>query len=70
MDTNLLNAGEEEEQLPETYMIFITKTDIWGQNIPVYFIERMNLQTGNKFGDDAHIVYVNGHIEEMILLVN
>jgi len=60
MDANLLKAGQEEEEHPETYMIFITKKDKWGHNMPVYFIERMNLQTGKKFGDDAHIVYVNG----------
>ena len=33
---------------------------MWRRNLPIYFIERMNLQTGYKFGDDAHIVYVNG----------
>ncbi|MBE5956885.1 MAG: hypothetical protein E7253_10585 [Lachnospiraceae bacterium] len=64
LDANLLEAGMEENNLTETYIIFITRTDMWGHNLPVYYIERVNLQTGDMFHDQAHIVYVNGSYQE------
>ena len=52
--------GQDFEDLPITYTIFITENDIFGQDIPIYAIERMNMQTGQPFDDGEHILYVNG----------
>lgn len=60
MDANILLAGDDTEQLPETYVIFITEKDVIGRNEPIYHIERMISETGECFGDDSHIIYVNG----------
>lgn len=60
MDIENLNAGQEFEELPDTYTIFITEEDFFGRNEAIYPIERMNLVTGNPFDDGEHIVYVNG----------
>lgn len=60
MDIENLDAGQEFEELPDTYMIFITKKDFYGKGVPVYQIERMNLMTGELFADGEHILYVNG----------
>ena len=46
--------------MPDTYTIFITERDFYGKGEPVYVIERVNLTTGNEFGDGEHILYVNG----------
>lgn len=59
-DIENLNAGQEFEELPDTYTIFITEEDFFGRNEAIYPIERMNLVTGNPFDDGEHIVYVNG----------
>ena len=60
IDTNSLLAGAEFEELPETYVIFITENDVMGVNQPIYHIERVVKETGIAFGDEAHIIYVNG----------
>lgn len=60
MDIENLNAGQEFNELPNTYTIFITEKDFYGKDEPIYHIERINQETGEPFGDGEHIFYVNG----------
>ena len=60
MDIENLNAGQEFEELPDTYTIFITEKDFYGKGEALYPIERINLSTGEAFNDGEHILYVNG----------
>ena len=63
MDVDYLKAGQEFEELPDTYTIFITEKDVFGENEPIYMIDRINLMTGKPFNDGEHIIYVNGAYE-------
>lgn len=60
LDIENLNAGQEFEELPDTYIIFIVDEDVYGKGEPLYPIERINLVTGMPFEDGEHILYVNG----------
>ena len=60
MDANLLKKGEDFDQLPETWVIFITENDVMAKGLPLYPVERCFLGTGEKFEDGSHILYVNG----------
>ena len=60
LDIENLDAGQEFDELPDTYTIFITEKDFYGMGEPLYVIERMNLTTRKGFGDGEHILYVNG----------
>lgn len=60
IDTNILLSGDDAENLPENFVIFITEQDVIGGNKPVYHIDRTIRETGNLFGDGSHILYVNG----------
>jgi len=60
LDIENLDAGQDFDQLPDTYTIFITEKDFYGLGKPVYRIERMNLDTGKPFADGEYILYVNG----------
>lgn len=60
LDIENLNAGQEFKELPDTYTIFILEKDFYRKGEPLYPIERVNLVTGNLFGDGEHILYVNG----------
>ena len=60
MDANLLKKSEDFDQLPETWVIFITENDVMGKGRPLYPVERCFLGTGEKFEDGSHILYVNG----------
>ena len=60
IDVNTLAKGEDYDSLPESYVIFITETDVIGRNIPLYHVNRVIAETGKPFEDGAHIIYVNG----------
>ena len=60
LDSNSIKSGDSTENLPETYVIFITENDVIGSNEPIYHVDRIVKETGKPFGDEAHIVYVNG----------
>ena len=64
MDANALKKGEPVKNLPETYVIFITENDVLGEDKPIYHIDRRVLQTGEEFGDQAHIIYANASCQE------
>ena len=50
--------------LNESYVIFITENDVLGKSLPIYHIERTATETGEPFGDEEHIVYVNSQIKD------
>ncbi len=60
LDSSNLLSNDSAEQLTETYIIFVTDTDVFGQGSPLYHIDRVIAETGRPFGDESHIVYVNG----------
>jgi len=62
LDAHILKPGEETEDIPDSYVIFITENDVMKGNQPVYPVERY-ITIGEKqvlFGDGSHIIYVNG----------
>ena len=59
LDMNLLNPGDLFDNLPETYVIFITKNDVLGYNQPISHIQRRIKETEDIFQDRQHILYVN-----------
>ena len=63
MDVDNLKEKQKFDALPNTYVIFITENDFFGKGKAVYPIERMNLATGEPFGDGEHILYINGAYE-------
>ena len=62
MDVDVIEPGDSFENLPETYVIFITENDVLKRNMPIYHIDRVIRETGELFEDDTHIIYVNNEI--------
>ena len=60
MDARELAKGEDFSKLPETWVIFITENDIYGEGFPLYHVERIIEELQRSFDDGAHILYVNG----------
>lgn len=60
MDTRMLKAQQEFREIHDSYVIFITASDVLGAGCPIYHIDRMIEETGAYFGDGSHIIYVNG----------
>lgn len=59
MDMNTLNPGQDFDQLPESYVIFITRDDTLGYGLPIYHINRKIEELSESFQDEAYIIYVN-----------
>ena len=60
MDANALKSGEDFGKLRDTYVIFITETDVMKRGQGMYVFDRMDRTSGLDFGDGAHVVYANG----------
>lgn len=64
IDSDILPAGVEVENLAETYVIFITETDVIGKDKPIYHIDRYIREAGEFFDDGSHILYVNASFQD------
>ena len=61
IDRDLLEKGMDFDDLPESYVIFITEDDKYGCGEPLYHIERTIEEKEHVLFDDGlHILYVNG----------
>ncbi len=60
MDVEFLSARQDFDELPITYVIFITENDVRGKGFPIYPIERMDMVSGEPFDDGEHIIFING----------
>ena len=63
LDMNTLNPGQSVKELPESYIIFITREDVMKEGLPIYHIQRNVNNTSRTFGDGSHILYVNSQIQ-------
>ncbi len=64
VDMNTLEAGQKFEELPDSYVIFITRGDALGYGLPVSRIERTIGGIGEEFEDGSHIIYVNAAMQD------
>ena len=60
MDANALDSGEDFGKLRDTYVIFITETDVMKRGQEVYVYDRTERASGDILNDGTHIIYVNG----------
>ena len=62
LDAHILKSGDDTEDIPDSYVIFITENDVMGKNQAIYHIQRyVETNEGKElFGDGSHILYVNG----------
>ncbi len=62
LDAHILKPGDDTEDIPDSYVIFITENDVMKGNQPLYPVERYITIGENKvlFGDGSHILNVNG----------
>ena len=66
IDRDLLGKGKDFDELPESFVIFITENDKYARGVPIYHIERRIEEHDNAlFGDGLHILYVNGEYQDV-----
>lgn len=64
IDANVTEPGEKYENLCESYVIFITENDMMKAGLPIYHVDRTIKETGELFGDEAHIIYINAQMKD------
>lgn len=64
MDMNTLKPGQKFDDLPQSFIIFITKKDVLGYGIPIYHIKRTIDELQVEFKDESYIIYVNSSKQE------
>lgn len=64
IDTKMLKARQEFKEIHDSYVIFITASDVIGAGCSLYHVKRMIEETGTYFGDGSHIIYVNGSYKD------
>ena len=64
MDVENSWKGMEFDELPETYVIFITETDYFGRDQAIYSIQRTVHDDNSPFNDGSNILYVNGEYRD------
>lgn len=62
LDYHKLKENAKFNELPETFVIFITEHDVLKGDEQIYHIERVVRETNKTFEDGTHIIYVNGNI--------
>lgn len=64
LDSRMLQAKEDFSLIDESYVIFITEKDVFGQGEAIYSFSRHNDRTNEFFNDGNHILYVNGEYKD------
>ena len=64
VDANTLETGQVPNELPDTYIIFITENDTLGCNLPIYHINRVIEENCQQCYDQLHIIYVNSSFQD------
>ena len=64
IDTAFVESGIKYEQLPDVYLIFLTKFDIFREKHTIYHMERVIKETGTVVENGTHEIYVNTAIDD------
>ena len=66
VDVTLLKKGDQHQNLPERYTIFITEDDMFGKGLPSYHAcNTIDELDHLPLGDGGHIVYINGQYRNL-----
>lgn len=60
LDMKIFPEGGTEEDLSQTYLIFIMEEDIRGKGRPAYIVERAYVDNKEPINDGATFIYMNG----------
>lgn len=64
LDYHRLRKKAKYNELPETFVIFITEHDVLKGGEQIYHVDRVVRETNKSFGDGTHIIYVNGSYKD------
>lgn len=63
IDSRFVKKGSKFKTLPERYVIFITESDIFNRQKPLYTVTQTIAETGEPYNDGSHTIFVNSSIQ-------
>ena len=63
-DGEVLRKGKDYSELPERYIFYISRKDIWKGGCTVYEEEKRFRKSGQPYTDGTHLIYVNTEIDD------
>ena len=64
LTTNLTDPGEKFKDVPDVCVVFISRFDIFNSNLPLYHVDRVIRETGEKADNGFEEVYVNANVRD------
>ena len=64
IDTVFVEKGIDYRDLPDVYLIFISKFDTFGEDRTIYHINRIIEETGSVVDNGVHEIYVNTAVND------
>ena len=64
IDSSYLEKGKTYADLPEVYVIYVSKTDIWKKGRTTYLVEKYFKDTDTVYDDGQHVLYVNAAVDD------
>jgi len=64
IDTVFTEKGINYKELPDVYIVFISKFDIFHENRTIYHINRVIEETGTVVENGTHEIYVNTYVDD------
>ena len=64
LTANIMDPGERFEKVPDVYVVFISRFDIFKSGLPLYHVDRMVRETGKVVSNGVEEVYVNAAVKD------
>ena len=64
MDSEFLMKGKTYAELPDSYIIYISETDLWHADHTCYPVEKFFRHTEIPYADGQHVLYVNAAVDD------
>ena len=70
VDTTIAEKGIDFADLPDLYMIYVTKNDFLNGNKTIYHVERKLAETGELVYNGINEIYINAKVDDGTLLAD
>ena len=70
VDTSITEKGIEYKDMPDLYMIYVTKNDFLNGNKTIYHVERRLAETGKLVYNGINEIYINAKVDDGTLLAD
>ncbi len=64
LTTNLTEPGEKFKDVPDVCVVFISRFDIFKGNLPLYHVDRVIRETGERADNGFEEIYVNAKVRD------